>query len=432
MADCDIIKDSNLDLTLLSHVIHEAQLELENRGVGLPQTLRLHSDNASAELKNNNCFKFCSWLCHRKLFKEILVTMFRVGHSHSKIDQRFSECRGVLADHANLECPTEFLTALKKVKAREGRTLNLEYVEAVADFGAFFDQLPVNVSGHTQTRAKTEQGQEAVHVFSFSLRGNLPSSAGQVEERFPGHEPHPEDVILSVRLYVSSKEGSQPPQVIIPHAVMASFDPLGQGPTHVHGRRELTQRQVAEFTKTAHAVSQPPWNMHSASSYLLRLVTVSQEGGDPNWKPPSMTWTLRGTRSSVPPALVANAVQEEDMQFMVRTPAPVAVAPKPKAGAAKTRAKAGMKRPAAADPNLAQHPALDAQASGVSKPAESDAVSLPSQPDEFEAAPPLPATTTSAAHGAPPRTVVEPPAPAQKKRKGGWLPMPKDRRTEAW
>ena len=125
IGDCNLVKDANMDLTIVAHVLHEAQMLLQERGVALPSVLRLHSDNASSELKNQLTMKFCSWIIHRELFKEIHLTQFRVGHSHGKIDQRFSECRGILADSSNVETPAQFLEALRRVKPREGRSLNL-------------------------------------------------------------------------------------------------------------------------------------------------------------------------------------------------------------------------------------------------------------------------------------------------------------------
>ena len=204
IGDCDLVKNASLDLTLVSHVIHQAQAELEQKGVNLPQRLRLHSDNASSELKNQLTFKYGAWLCHRELFREILLTSFRVGHSHGKIDQRFSECRSVLADAANLESPADFLTALKQLKPREGRSLNLEEIQASIDFDKFFEDLSVSVTGHTQTQKKSEEGLEAVHVFGFQLRQELPPEGPKVTETFPNELPHPKDVIFSCRHYLSS------------------------------------------------------------------------------------------------------------------------------------------------------------------------------------------------------------------------------------
>lgn len=161
LADCDMVKDSNWDLTLVSHCLHLTQQELQKRNVNLPQTLRLHADNCSAELKNQICFKWCSWLTHRGLFREVVVSTFRVGHSHNKIDQRFSEVRNVLNDSGLLECQDDFIEAIQaKLKPREGRSLNVDKLEASVEFQGFFEPLEVSASGHTQAKAKTERGRK--------------------------------------------------------------------------------------------------------------------------------------------------------------------------------------------------------------------------------------------------------------------------------
>jgi hypothetical protein len=395
IGDCTLVKDCNLDLTIISHVIHEAQRILQERSVALPSVLRLHSDNASSELKKpggNEVLRV--GLPQTNLPGNPFDTI--PGGAFPWEDQRFSECRSVLANSANMETPAQFLKALEKVKARESRTLNLEQIHATVDFTEFFSELPAVVSGHTQTAGKSQRGQEAIHVFIFQLRKNLPSTSAKVEETFPGCKPHPQDVILSCKHYLSSPSDSQPPQVFLPHDCLQVFDPSGQGPRQLCGRRALTERQMKEFTKTAEVVSQPPWNMHDASAYLLRLMASSQDP-DGTDQPPSMHWTLRGTKEDHAPALdkteKTDAIRDEDVAFAVRQPAQVCVVPKQKRTAAKTPPKKKPKR---------------------KSEDEGDHISLPSPglEEEFQpAAEPRPATVSSAALGAPPRTAVEAPVP---------------------
>eukprot|EP00435_Cladocopium_sp_Y103_P074937 s296_g52.t1 len=351
MGDCNLVKDANMDLTIVSHVLHEAQMLLQERSVALPSVLRLHSDNASSELKNQLTMKYCSWIIHRELFKEIHLTQFRVGHSHGKIDQRFSEVRGILADSANLETPTQFLEALRRVKPREGRSLNLEVVHATLDFGAYFQELPTVVSGHTQTKGKTQRGEEAVHVFIFQLRKNLASTSAPVEETFPKCGPHPHDVILSCKHYMSSPGDSQPPQVFLPHDCLEIFDPAGHGPKQLRGRRALTQRQVKEFTKTAQVVR----NL-AAPFYVLDI--------------------------------------ERDQR-------------RPQLSGHKHKGKATAAKSKASQKNISEAPEREDN-DNVSLPSP-----VLEDPEEFQAAESLqPATACSAAAGAPPRTVVEAPPKA--------------------
>jgi len=103
----------------------------------MPKTMRLNGGNATAGLKNPKCCEVCSWLIPRQLFKDMLVTMYRVGQSHGDIDQGLSQVRRVLAEVSNLQTPSGFLKALEKVKARENTTLNLAQVHASVGFSPF-------------------------------------------------------------------------------------------------------------------------------------------------------------------------------------------------------------------------------------------------------------------------------------------------------
>ena len=156
--------------------------------------------------------------------------------------------------------------------------------------------------------------------------------------------------------------------------------------------------------------------MHAASAYLLRLVTLSEEGGDSTCQPPSMTWVLRGTNTDHPEPPQAAKVRPEDLAWMNRRPSPVVAGPKAQKGKAKGK---GMRKPAAASAAAEE---------------DEDRVSLPSatgeQQEQFEAVPAVEPTSASAAHGAPAGAVVEPaPRPGNKKRKAhGWLPLPEGAR----
>ena len=147
--------------------------------------------------------------------------------------------------------------------------------------------------------------------------------------------------------------------------------------------------------------------MQNASAYLLQLVALSQDATGATWQPPSMSWTLKGTKedhnSVATSSAKADCIKDEDLEFANRQPAMVSVVPKltkGKATAAKSKAS---------------------QKNKISEASEQeDNVSLPSpdsqSPKEFQAADSLqPATAGSAAAGAPPRTVVEaPPKTASK------------------
>lgn len=112
----------------------------------MPAILRLHSDNASSEGKNQYILKTLGMLIHRQCFREIHMTQFRVGHSHWKVDQRFSEVRSLLSSCKELQTPEAFGDAVKTgLKPRQGRALIVEHINAAMDFKSMVASLPMEV-----------------------------------------------------------------------------------------------------------------------------------------------------------------------------------------------------------------------------------------------------------------------------------------------
>lgn len=198
--------------------------------------------------------------------------------------------------------------------------------------------------------------------------------------------------------------------------------------------------------------------MHEASAYLLKLVTLNQEGQSSDWTPPAMAWALNGVRQ-IENLEEVPALSTEDMAWANRQPAQVDVHPgkqKKKGTAAKPQGRPkALKRPAAkssaaavADTESVSLPS----ATEAEMPAaeDEDEVTLPSDTEPaFEAGRPKPATEASATAGAPPRAVVTAPAETEpskpkkrkteakakaeprpkkeaKKKAPGWLPKPAD------
>ena len=94
------------------------------------------------------------------------------------------------------------------------------------DFKEFFSSLPVSVSGHTQTAAKTKAGEEAVHVFRFIRRCDLNLQPGQELVTTYNDPAHPHDIVMLNKHYLASPAFSQDAQVFCPAAY---FDKLAPG-----------------------------------------------------------------------------------------------------------------------------------------------------------------------------------------------------------
>lgn len=314
LADQDIVKNSDLQCTLIGLLLQESVDDLQARGKDLPRHLRIHTDNATGEGKNQTVFYLASWMVRRKLFESVTLSQFRVGHSHGKIDQRFSEVRYALAQTTVLEDPTLFAATIHNgVKPREGRALKVHHVGASLEFKKFFEKLELQTSGHTQTKAKTNQHIEACHVFNFTRRSEAEKRSGvlpiqELDGKY-GIPPHPDDIILSTRLHLADDDESQAPFVF---AAAADFDKLPEWHTICKSpRSQFSKRQVKEFEKTAFKISQSPWNLSMGSAYLLKLVTENQENDGQDWNPPLLIFLFHG----IGPKPVANVVKIEDPKF---------------------------------------------------------------------------------------------------------------------
>ena len=330
LADQDMVKNANLQCTIIGLVLQETLMELQKRGgVDLPRNLRIHTDNASGEGKNQTVFYLASWMVKRRLFDSVTLSQFRVGHSHGKPDQRFSEVRWALSQSPVLETPGHFGEAIREsVKPREGRSLKVHHMGASLEFKYFFEKLELKTSGHTQTKGKTEKQLEACHVFSFYTRDTFSqrrkNTAIQELDAKYGLPPRPDDIIMCCQLHVASNDDSQVPFVF---AAASDFDHLPPAAQVAAApRSEFSIKQIKEFEKTAWKISQPPWNMDMGSAYLLKLVTENKENSGLEWIPPDMPFLLTGQRATFPKKTEpASVFTNETFGWNHTSPAPVTV-----------------------------------------------------------------------------------------------------------
>ena len=381
VCDPDLSKNADLHCTIVGHCIERAHEAFQARGRPFPRHLRLQTDNATAEGKNATVFCLASFLAQRRMFSSVTCSQFRVGHTHSKIDQRFSEVRNTLSQCNQLEDPDSFCAAIQTgVNPREKRELVVERVRAAANFKEFFQQLEIKVSGHTQTKKKTERNEEAVHCFSFERRDERPE-----DDEADDLAPASSDIIMTCRQYLSDRENSQKPCVF---AKEADFQKLGS----IHElspRVSYSQRQCKEFEKTANVIAQAPWNMHKGCAFLLKSMTENLENESDEWVPPKMTWVLQGVpdKRVVEGEDKTEALPEDTFNWNHTTAALVTVARPPQ----KMR-RLQVKQPQLVDATAPAMPASGPEVRDDDGAAGSDADVLPPDAgvEDAEMAPPPP------------------------------------------
>ncbi|CAJ1403045.1 unnamed protein product [Effrenium voratum] len=367
LCDPDLSKNADLHITIIGHSLQLAKESFQARGKPFPRHLRLHTDNAASEGKNQTVFFLAAWLVKRKLFDSVLLTQFRVGHTHSKIDQRFSELRSALSQSTVLEDPSAFAEAIRSgVKPRESRELAVHHLHAAPDFKSFFQHLELRVSGHAQTKFQKQRNEEAIHAFGFALRGS--TSGGPT---LPSADPDAEDVILTCQQYLSSHEPCQEPAVF---ARATDFEKLPpNGPSQLSARLSLSQRQHREFQKTAEAISREPWSMHAGCAFLLQFLEENANNTSEQWVPLPTQWMLQGTRAEVDATRdepVGRALAENAFSWNHAKPAPVQVARPPQK----------LRRLQVKQPALLRQPTIGDESTAAARGASSsEAAAVPEQ-----------------------------------------------------
>ena len=87
-------------------------------------------------------------------------------------------------------------------------------------------------------------------------------------------------MFLLCKHHMHSSALTQEPILILPASRLGK---LAQSPTAVLGRNKFSDRQVAEFRKTARVIAEPPWGLRQAAEYLTRLCddNVAERPHDP-------------------------------------------------------------------------------------------------------------------------------------------------------
>ena len=292
----DIIKNANMSTTLTVDMFQHIAGELDSRGVPMPDTFRVHTDNASGEVKNQTFMKCMAWLAHKQ-FISAEMTQFRVGHSHGRIDQAFSVIGTAINKRIVLQTPDDFQQVIEATKARSGqRPARVVQIGALYNWEDYFAALGIAPHNHTQNPGMKPKSEEACHVFRFQRRDRMSFRPGQEPHSVFVDPPAADDVILVTKHYLGSESWAQEPEVFCPGARFRELP--AEGPLPIPGRTRFGARQVKEFGKTALAVEQSPWNMWRAAKWLRALVQDNTNGTSESWKPPQISWVLASHRLS--------------------------------------------------------------------------------------------------------------------------------------
>ena len=194
-----------------------------------------------------------------------------------------------------------------------------------------------NISGLTSTKS-----QGANHLWRFERREHLPSHL-QIECRHEGWQswaPQNADVCMTVKQFISDKERSQMPELILPAKVWIELKESDLHPCHTN---PFSERTLQEFRLTAEVVGRSPWNLLEGQHWLEELCAANEQRRVPDPVKLHFIFSLHGEE------LRFQDLQAQDVEIMnaeVEVPKPRGVR------VAKAKAKRGFTHPAAAEAAL--------------------------------------------------------------------------------
>ena len=297
----DVKADSDLQQTLLARALDLAEDELRKRGKGMPWKVIFHSDNTSKEGRNSQLLLFATALVSSQRFAEVSLAMFRVGHTHNRLDQRFSVIGSLLARVKCLQTPEEYVSHLQEhYRSARGVPVLIEQVGDSYLWRNFFAPLDRHFAGVTGTRSTAD----AAHVFRVVRRDMVRLCAP--EATFLEDDGLESDPVLLAKHWICSKGLSQPPTVLLQGAFPLDFRNLL--PLRAP-RTALTQESLKQFRKTAHELLASPWLLESAAAYILAWLQRN-ENAEPSGQLPDISFLVQG-RDFLPAAVCAGATWKD-------------------------------------------------------------------------------------------------------------------------
>lgn len=153
---------ANVTCTLLlrSLSLYKEQYE----GKPWPEVLFLQLDNTGKENKCDTVLAFCCWLVEAGVFQEVRVAFLPVGHTHVRIDQKFSR----ISVHLNSEDTLTLPHLMREVSSLfpDLDAVKHEEVPWLGDFDRVFKPVMKHITGTGTVRSETGEKVD-VKVFRF-------------------------------------------------------------------------------------------------------------------------------------------------------------------------------------------------------------------------------------------------------------------------
>jgi hypothetical protein len=278
------MKDSNLELTALSIALDRSHEILHGRGLSMPDHLSLAYDKTSREGKNQDMAMWMAWLVCSGKFRSVQDGNGQVGHTHNKLDQRFSVVAALLKRQGVLQTPEDFMTVIQQyIHPGGNRQLVVGKIEASWNWQKWWEPLGLTLKDIAATHNAPDMG----HSKRFVARKDLPLLGLKLLPEWvevvpavnQGQVQSPMDVLMLSKEFWSSDALANPPVLIFPKPLQLKL--VAPLPEEGCPRNILSPSQLSEFRKTATKVQENPWCMTAAATYLRQWMDQNVKGEFP-------------------------------------------------------------------------------------------------------------------------------------------------------
>lgn len=267
--------------------------------------------------------------------------MVKVGHTHNRLDQRFSSIAFYLRRAPSFQSPAEYVAYLQQhYQPARGVKLIVEEVHGVHDWRGFFSPLNVRYMGITGTKSSAD----AAHCLRVVRRDMVkPLLPDIVDFEEQGHGADP---VLLAKHWLCSKSLSQQPTVLLRGKLPVELAKLQE---FIAPRSELNEESLKKYTATAKEVLAAPWSMEVAFAYLTNWMERNKAGE--RGAPPCIDFILDG-RDFLPQHSIEADLMATEKSWKDFAPlGAIEIRPVP---VSKAKAKAALKRPAASSAQAPQ------------------------------------------------------------------------------
>ena len=202
-----------------------------------------------------------------------------VGHTHNRCDQRFSSVAHTLSTAECLQNPSEFAAWIRmRYKPARAYGLEVDVERGQWDAKEFLSALPFRWAGLFGDDGRASG---AAHCFRIVQARDvntydLPHEVENGFEEFQSVERSPTDAILFAKHRISSRSLSQPPMLVLPTCIANRC--IWERFPAVSACNTLLPTSCKQYARTARAIKEQPWRLHTASDYLIKWMEMNQEG----------------------------------------------------------------------------------------------------------------------------------------------------------